>query len=67
MSRLNAGVISVAVQPVALDEIVPLALDDLGASGHAVQLQVPVDLRPVLADPALLERVIANLTANAIR
>lgn len=67
VSRLNAGVISVVVQPVALDEIVPLALDDLGSRGHGVQLQVPDDLLPVLADPALLERVIANLTANAIR
>ncbi len=67
VSRLNAGVVSVVVQPVALDEIVPLALDDLGTVGRAVQLQVPDDLPPVLADPALLERVIANLTANAIR
>jgi two-component system sensor histidine kinase KdpD len=67
VSRLNAGVISVVVQPVALDEIVPLALDDLGSVGRAVELHVPDDLPPVLADPALLERVIANLTANAIR
>lgn len=67
VSRLSAGVINVVVQPVALDEIVPLALDDLGSAGRAVQLQVADDLPPVLADPALLERVIANLTANAIR
>jgi two-component system sensor histidine kinase KdpD len=67
VSRLTAGVVSVFVQPIALDEIVPLALDDLGSVGRAVQLQVPDDLPPVLADPALLERVIANLAANAIR
>ncbi len=67
VSRLNAGVINVVVQPLALDEIVPLALDDLGSKGRAVHLQVPDDLPAVLADPALLERVIANLTANAIR
>jgi len=67
VSRLNAGVVSVFVQPVALDEIVPLALDDLGSLGRAVAIQVPDDLPLVLADPALLERVVANLTANAIR
>jgi two-component system sensor histidine kinase KdpD len=31
-----------------------------------VRLDVPEDLPPVLADPALLERVLANLVANAL-
>ena len=35
--------------------------------GHAVQIQVSDDLPAVLADPALLERVVANLVANALR
>jgi len=67
VSRLQAGALSVFVRPVGLDEIVPLALDDLGPAGQAVLLQVADDLPPVLADPALLERVIANLTSNAVR
>jgi two-component system sensor histidine kinase KdpD len=67
VSRVQAGAVSVFLRPVGLDEIVPLALDDLGPAGRAVQIQVPDDLPAVLADPALLERVISNLTANAVR
>ncbi|MEP6461981.1 MAG: ATP-binding protein, partial [Frankiaceae bacterium] len=67
VSRLQAGALSVFVRPVGLDEIVPLALDHLGPAGQAVQLHVPEALPAVLADPALLERVIANLAGNAVR
>ncbi len=67
VSRLQAGAVSVFARPVGLDEIVPLALDDLGEPGRAVQIQVSDDLPAVLADPALLERVIANVAANAVR
>ncbi len=67
VSRLQAGAVSVFVRPVGLDEIVPLALDDLGELGRTVRIQVSDDLPAVLADPPLLERVIANITANALR
>jgi two-component system, OmpR family, sensor histidine kinase KdpD len=67
MSRLQAGVLSVVRRPVALDEVVPLALDDLGPAGRRVVVDVPDDLPLVLADPGLLERVVANLVGNALR
>jgi two-component system sensor histidine kinase KdpD len=67
MSRLQAGALSVFRQAVALDEIVPLALDALGPAADAVRLDIPDTLPEVDADPALLERVIANLAANALR
>jgi len=67
MSRLQAGALSVVRRPVALDEVVPLALDDLGAAGLHIVVDVPDDLPVVLADPGLLERVIANLVGNAVR
>ena len=67
LSRLQAGALSVFIRPVALDEIVPLALDDLGPGGHDVVVRLPEDLPDCLADAALLERVVANLTANALR
>ena len=54
-------------RPVALDEVVPLALDGLGPTGAAVVVDVPDDLPAVLADPGLLERVVANLVGNALR
>ena len=67
LSRLQAGALSVFVRPVALDEIIPLALDDLGPGGHDVVVRLPEDLPDCLADAALLERVVANLIANALR
>jgi two-component system sensor histidine kinase KdpD len=67
LSRLQAGALSVFIRPVALDELIPLALDDLGPGGHGVVVQLPEDLPDCLADAALLERVVANLIANALR
>jgi two-component system sensor histidine kinase KdpD len=67
MSRLQAGALSVARRPVALDELVPRVLDDLGPGAHSVVVEVPETLPEVLADAALLERVLTNLLANALR
>ncbi len=67
MSRLQAGALAVVLRPVALDELVPRVLDDLGPDGHAVVIDVPETLPEVLADAVLLERVLANLIANALR
>jgi two-component system sensor histidine kinase KdpD len=67
MSRLQAGALSIVRRPVAVDEVAPLALDDLGPAGHDIVVDVPDDLPVVLADPGLLERVIANLVGNAVR
>jgi two-component system sensor histidine kinase KdpD len=67
MSRLQAGAIAVLARPVALDEVVPRALDDVGATPGQVRLDVPTDLPAVRADPGLLERVVANLVVNALR
>ena len=67
MSRLQAGALSIVRRPVALDEVVPLALDDLGPIANKVIVDVPDNLPVVLADPGLLERVIANLLRNALR
>jgi two-component system sensor histidine kinase KdpD len=67
MSRLQAGALSVFRQPVALHEVVPIALDSLGPAAGQVKLDIPDTLPDVDADPALLERVVANLTANALR
>lgn len=67
MSRLTAGALSVLSQPVALDEVLPLALDHLGPAGHQVRVDVRDDLPQVQADPGLLERVVSNLVANALR
>jgi two-component system sensor histidine kinase KdpD len=65
MSRLQAGVLSVELRPVSLDEAVARAL--LHSSGPTVRVLVSDDLPLVSADPGLLERVVANLVSNAVK
>ncbi|MFI7701599.1 DUF4118 domain-containing protein [Nonomuraea sp. NPDC049480] len=67
MSRLQAGVLGLALQPVALEEIVPHAVDDLGPLRDHVEGDISFDLPEIIADPALLERVLVNLMTNAVR
>ncbi len=67
MSRLEAGAMAVHLAPAALDEIVPLVLDALGSEAADVLVDVPETLPEVCADAALLERVLVNLVANALR
>jgi two-component system sensor histidine kinase KdpD len=67
MSRLQAGLLGVAAEPVAIQELVPYAVDDLGSAGAEVSVRIPDGLPDVLADPALLERVLVNLISNAVR
>ena len=63
MSRLQAGALSAAPRPVALDEVVAVAL----LHDHEITVDVPEDLPLAHADPGLLERVVANLADNAVR
>ncbi len=67
MSRLQAGALAVFPRPADLAEIVARSLDDLGPAGRAVVVAIPEELPEVAVDPGILERVIANLTANALR
>ncbi|WP_327588420.1 DUF4118 domain-containing protein [Nonomuraea sp. NBC_00507] len=67
MSRLQAGVLGLTLQPVALEEVVPHAIDDLGPLRDRVEGDISFDLPEIVADPALLERVLVNLMANAVR
>jgi two-component system sensor histidine kinase KdpD len=67
MSRLQAGALSVFPRPAGLADITARALDDLGDPGRLIKVDIPDDLPEVLADPGLLERVIANLAGNALR
>jgi two-component system sensor histidine kinase KdpD len=67
MSRLQAGALSLFPRPAGLDEIVALALDALGPTGKDIAVEIPDSLPAVQADPAILERVVVNLTENALR
>jgi two-component system sensor histidine kinase KdpD len=67
MSRLQAGALSLFPRPAGLDEIVAGALGGLGPAGREVAVDIPQALPAALADPAILERVVVNLTENALR
>ncbi|RRR98299.1 sensor histidine kinase [Glycomyces terrestris] len=67
MSRLQAGVLGADPVPIALDEAVPWALDEIGDAAADVSLDVRPDLPEVLADPGLLQRILVNVIANALR
>jgi len=67
MSRLQAGALAVHPRPAGLDEVVALVLDDLGPAGLDITVDIPDSLPAVRADPAILERVVVNLTENALR
>jgi two-component system, OmpR family, sensor histidine kinase KdpD len=66
MSRLQAGALELATTDVALDEVVGRALVSLGERAAAVVVDVPDSLPRVRADPALLERAVANVVDNAL-
>ena len=67
MSRLQSGALAVFPRPITLDEVVPRALDGLGPDALRVDVRDMDAVPPVVTDPALLERVVANLAANALR
>ncbi|BDV29838.1 DUF4118 domain-containing protein [Microbacterium terricola] len=67
VSRVEAGVLAVALSPVDPAEVVLAALDELGLGPADVELALDQDLGPVVADPVLLQRVLVNVLANAHR
>ncbi|WP_189960744.1 ATP-binding protein [Streptomyces violascens] len=67
MSRLQAGALTLRLRATALEEVLPTALESLPPEAPPVDVQCPPEIPPLLADPPLLERVVANLLSNAAR
>ncbi|MGW2934969.1 ATP-binding protein [Streptomyces sp. NPDC001156] len=63
LSRLEAGALTLKLRVTTLEEVLPMAMSDFSGV-EAGNLE---DIPPVLVDPPLLERVIANLVSNAAR
>ena len=66
MSRLHTGSLQPFLRPTAIDEVAPAALLGLDDSLR-LEMAVPDGFPLVLADPGLLERILANLFSNALR
>ena len=64
LSMLHTGALRPELRAVSLEEVVPAAVEGLGAA--AVALEVPESVPLVMTDPGLLERVLANLIQNAV-
>ncbi len=67
ISRLQAGALTLHLQPTAFADVLGPALDETAAPAVPVTVRGLDETRDILADPPLLERVIANLVANAVR
>ncbi|MFC4244032.1 DUF4118 domain-containing protein [Gryllotalpicola reticulitermitis] len=67
VSRVQAGVLAVNLADIDVDDVLPSALEELGVSPGGVVLDVHEDVPPARADPVLLQRVLVNLLANALR
>jgi two-component system sensor histidine kinase KdpD len=65
-SRLATGSVRPQLLPVGYDEVVARALGTIDRS-DSVTVEITEDLPPVLGDPGLLERVVANVVDNALR
>ncbi|MEO6317211.1 MAG: DUF4118 domain-containing protein [Acidimicrobiales bacterium] len=66
MGRLESGALRFQARPVGYEEVVAAALASLSGPTDSVDIAFDETLPRVQADPALLERAVANLTANAI-
>jgi two-component system sensor histidine kinase KdpD len=69
-SRLEAGVVTTQWTAVSVEDLVASAIASISDVGHerpAIEISLPSDLPDVYTDPDLLERVLANLLANAVR
>jgi len=67
VSRVQAGALAVTIAPTEIADVVFPALEELGAGPGELELELPDDSPRVLADGVLLQRVVVNLLANALR
>ncbi len=66
-SRLQFGALAIETQPTVVVDIVMAAVQSLNARSDDVQIDIAPAVPPVMSDPALLERSLANVIGNALR
>jgi two-component system sensor histidine kinase KdpD len=67
VSRVQAGVLAVSLEPVDVEDVVAAALDELALGPGEVDLDIASDLPVVRADAVLLQRALVNVLGNALR
>jgi two-component system, OmpR family, sensor histidine kinase KdpD len=67
LSRVHAGAVETYLRPVDLDEVLTDCLDDLGPGRQHITLRTAEDLPEVIADGALLSRILTSLLADALQ
>jgi len=67
LSRVHAGAVETYLRPVDLDEVLADCLDDLGPGRQHITLSMAEDLPEVIADGALLTRILTSLLADALQ
>jgi two-component system sensor histidine kinase KdpD len=65
--QARAGALDVHLRPVDVAEVVSAALEDLGPGGHGLSFQISDDLPEVIADAAVLTRIVIALADNSLR
>jgi two-component system, OmpR family, sensor histidine kinase KdpD len=65
MSRLDAGAVAPVLGEVWVPDLIAGACK--AVPPRALEVQIPLDLPPVLGDEGLLERAVANVVENAVR
>lgn len=66
-SRLQFGALAIETRPTVIIDAVMSALHSLNVPSDDVQIDIPRAIPPVMSDPALLERSLANVIGNALR
>jgi len=66
MSRLHVGAVTMDLQPTEVADVVALATHHLGDDASRIVVDLPAGFPAARTDPGLLERVLANLMANAL-
>ena len=67
VSRLQAGALAVVISPIDVEDVVLPALDELDLGPSRIDLDLAPNVPAAMADPGLLQRVLVNLLANAVR
>ncbi|MBR7831250.1 sensor histidine kinase KdpD [Actinospica sp. MGRD01-02] len=67
MSRLQAGAVTPRLEAIAIEDVIPRAVDDVpAAAGRVLLAPTEPGIPAALVDAPLAERIIANLVANAV-